>query len=440
MGLIEGDRLGTMAPAMLAAELFRNAELCLHSGHTTAREVAGADGGLKAAIESGLIPGPRLFPSGPILSQTGGHGEFGPPFLDSHHHFFGLPGLTHPSVVCDGPDEVRIAARTAFKHGATQLKVCVSGGVVSLTDRLEDTQFTVQELVAAVEEARARDTYVTAHAHNVDGIRMGLEAGLECFEHGTFLDEATAHAMAQAGAALVPTLAVVHLMATEYEEWGLGEYVLPRVQGVEDAMAKSLLIAAEAGVTVGSGTDLLGKGQNRRGLELVLRSRVQTPMDAIVAATATNARILRAVDDLGTVEAGRYADLIAVDFDPLAQPEGFDDPRPRRARRQGRRGREGPARGAVRAGPAGARHAERVGGPAGGRVRRWFSGRGSRAGTARGRRQSSPIPRSAQGCRGPRARRGCEAARRGSHRVPSMRPRQRPRVAARVARSRSHHR
>lgn len=326
MGLIEGDRLGVLPPALLAAHLFRNAELCLLSGHTTAREVAGADGGLAQAIEAGLILGPRLFPSGPMLSQTAGHGEFGPPFIDHHLHYTGLPGLSQPSTVCDGPDQVRIATRNAFRHGATQIKVSVSGGVVSLTDRLEDVQFTVPELRAAVEEAQARDTYVTAHAHNVDGILRGLEAGLECFEHGTFLDEATAARMATAGAALVPTLAVIHLLSTEYERYGLGDYVLPRVQGVEEAMGKAVLIAMEAGVRVGSGTDLLGPEQNRRGLELVLRSRLHSPMAAIVSATRSNAEILRVADQLGTLEPGKLADCIGVDFDPLDAPEGFDDP------------------------------------------------------------------------------------------------------------------
>jgi imidazolonepropionase-like amidohydrolase len=121
-------------------------------------------------------------------------------------------------VVCDGPDEVRVAVRNAFRRGATQIKMCVSGGVVSLTDSLEDTQFTVEELRAAVVEAQARDTYVTAHAHNARSILNGLEAGLECFEHGTFLDEETAAKLVAADVALVPTLAVIELMSTNWQE------------------------------------------------------------------------------------------------------------------------------------------------------------------------------------------------------------------------------
>jgi imidazolonepropionase-like amidohydrolase len=325
MGILSVGAPEAMPAAVAAAQLFRNAELCLRSGHTTAREVAGADGGLRQAIDAGLVAGPRLFPSGPALCQSGGHGDLGPAFLP-HQHDPGVPGLAQMSIVCDGPDQVRAAARTAFRRGATQLKVIISGGVVSLTDRLEDTQFTVEELRAAVQEARARDTYVTGHAHNVASIRNGLEAGLECFEHGTFLDEPTAAQMAAAGAALVPTLTTIRLLATEWQAWGVPEAVLPRVAGAEEAMREAVKLAYAAGVTVGSGTDILGPEQDRRGLEVALKAEIVGPMEAIVSATATNARILRRDQELGTVEAGKLADVIAVAGDPLSDPTVFDDP------------------------------------------------------------------------------------------------------------------
>jgi imidazolonepropionase-like amidohydrolase len=325
LGILSIGDPEAMPPAVAAARLFRNAELCLHSGHTTAREVGGADGGLRQAIDAGLLAGPRLFPSGPALCQSGGHGDLGPAFLP-HHHDPGVPGLAQTSMVCDGPDEVRVAARTAFRRGATQLKVIISGGVVSLTDRLEDSQFTVEELKAAVAEAKARDSYVTGHAHNVASIRNGLDAGLECFEHGTFLDEPTAARMAAAGAALVPTLTTIRLLATEWRAWGVPEAVLPRLAGVEEAMREAVKVAFAAGVTVGSGTDILGPEQHRRGLELALKAEVVGPMEAIVSATATSARILRRDHELGTVEAGKLADLIALAGDPLDDPTVFDDP------------------------------------------------------------------------------------------------------------------
>jgi imidazolonepropionase-like amidohydrolase len=262
-----------------------------------------------------------------VLCQTGGHGDESSPFAGDHHtHSHGLPGLTQLGQPCDGPDNVRLAARNAFRRGATQIKVCVSGGVVSFTDRLEDAQFTVEELKAAVGEADARDTYVTAHAHNVKGIRNGLAAGVECFEHGTFLDADTAHAMAEAGAFLVPTFAVLRLFNEKAKDWGIPDEILPRMNGIEDAMAASLKLARDAGVVIGSGSDILGPEQDRRGLELTIRAELGDPMEAIVAATAVNARILRQVENIGTVEVGKRADVIAIDGDPLSDSKLFDDP------------------------------------------------------------------------------------------------------------------
>jgi imidazolonepropionase-like amidohydrolase len=149
---------------------------------------------------------------------------------------------------------------------------------------------------------------------------------LECFEHGTFLDEPTAAQMAAAGAALVPTLTTIRLLAIEWQAWGVPEAVLPRVAGAEEAMREAVKIAYAAGVTVGSGTDILGPEQNRRGLEVALKAEIVGPMEAIVSATATNARILRRDHELGTVEAGKLADLIAVAGDPVSDPTVFDDP------------------------------------------------------------------------------------------------------------------
>ncbi len=323
-GVVDLGGMGTPI-AVIAARIFNNCALAIEAGFTTVRDCGGVDGGLARAIDLGLIEGPRLYPSGPILCQTGGHGDFRAPFMD-HAHGASVPGLVQSSIVCDGPDEVRVAARTALRRGATQVKVCVSGGVVSLSDRLEDTQFTVEELRAAVEEAEARETYVTAHAHNVRGIHNGLAAGVRCFEHGSFLDAETATALAEAGAWLVPTLAVARLMNDEWKSWGLSEDVLPRIALVEDAMTRAVKLAYDAGVLLGSGSDLIGPVQNRRGLELVLKAKILGPMAAIVSATSSNARIIGASDRLGTVEKGKVADVIALDGDPLTDPEVFDDP------------------------------------------------------------------------------------------------------------------
>ncbi len=325
LGLVDFGEVG-MPPALIAAAAFGNLELCLEAGFTTVRELGGLDGGTVQALRQGLVRGPRLLPSGPLLCQSGGHGDLGPSFLPHGHDAPSIPGLIQRSQVCDGPDEVRRAARMAFRHGATQLKMCVSGGVVSHNDAMEDTQFSVAEMRAAVEEARARGTYVTAHAHNADAIRMGLEAGIECFEHATYLTEEVAAQVAAAGAALDFTVSICELLRDQAAEWGVPDTGLPKLEGAAKAAGESLLMAREHGILVGSGSDLLGRGQNRRGLEIAHRARLVGAMAAIVTATSSNARILRLDDELGTLRAGKRADVIAVSGDPLAEPELFDDP------------------------------------------------------------------------------------------------------------------
>lgn len=316
---------GHLPAAEIAARVFQVCESTLQAGFTTCRDVGGLDGGIVRAIDQGLVEGPRILPSGPAIAQDGGHATFMAPWSECWCPT-ALPGLVDGVTVANGPDEVRLAARRAFRRGATQLKVMVSGGVISITDEIEHTQLTVEELRAAVAEAEARNTYVTAHAHNSRGIRNGLAAGVSCFEHGSWLDEETAAAMAEAGAALVPTLTVAHVMADEWQEWGLPEAVVPRMQQVSGHMQHAIKLARAAGVTIGSGSDLLGPRQARRGLELALRAEVEGPMEAIVAATSTNARILRIDDRIGTVEVGKLADVIAVRGDPLTEPTLFDDP------------------------------------------------------------------------------------------------------------------
>lgn len=320
----EGDP-GLFSAAEIAAWTFENCGLCLDAGFTTVRDMCGVDGGLVRAIESGAVRGPRVFPSAAAIVQTGGHGHLAGPFC-IHSYTLAIPGLVQMLALCDGVDEVRKQARLNFRRGATQLKAFISGGVVSTTDRLEDTQLTIEELAAAVQEAKARETYVSGHAHNVRAIRNGLAAGLECFEHGTMLDEATAHAMAKAGAALDPTFAVCHLMAKDWKQMGLTETIAARVSGCEESMTQSVKMAEAAGVLLGSGSDLLGRRQNRRGLELTLKARVLSPMRAIQCATVGNATIMHQEKRFGSIEVGKLADMIVINGDPLSEPELFDDP------------------------------------------------------------------------------------------------------------------
>lgn len=320
------NRSGAEPAAVAAAELFRNCELALDAGFTTVRDVGGIDGGIAAATASGQVRGPRILPSGPTIVQSGGHGDRAHAYTD-HVAMLDIPGLLRRSAVVDGADEMRRAVRRAFKMGATQIKLCITGGVVSYTDSLDDTQFSVDEMRVAAHEAAARGSYVTAHAHNTAGIRLGLEAGIRCFEHASHLDEDTARMLADAGAVIVPTLAVARLGAENLETWGVPnpEALRPRFAGIETAMTDAMLLAREYGIPTGSGSDLLGANQNRRGLELVIKAEAIGAMEAIVSATSVNAKILRRAD-LGALAPGQTADFIAVDGDPLADPALFDDP------------------------------------------------------------------------------------------------------------------
>ncbi|MGW4031260.1 metal-dependent hydrolase family protein [Streptomyces sp. NPDC004838] len=315
---------GSVSAAEVAAGMFHAAGQALQSGFTTLRDCGGTDGGLVRAIASGRIPGPRLLVAGPILAQTGGHGHLGPEFDGGEP--WAVPGLGQLALACDGPDEVTRAARTAFQRGADFLKMCVTGGVISHSDALTDTQFTDDEIRAAVREAQARGTYVTVHAHNAEGVRMAVLAGARCVEHGSHLDEETIALMARHGTALVPTLTVARLLAEDAASVGVGADIAARADGLGAAMAHSLRMAAAAGVPIGSGSDLLGTAPRCHGRELVLKAELTDPMAAIVSATSVNARILGLDDRLGTVRPGRTADLVAVDGDPLTDPGLFADP------------------------------------------------------------------------------------------------------------------
>ncbi|MFF9020289.1 metal-dependent hydrolase family protein [Streptomyces eurythermus] len=316
-----------LSVAERAADIFRTLRQTLDAGFTAVRDCGGIDHGILRTVGRGLVPGPRIWASASPLVQGGGHGHLGSPFLppDATFHFR-VRGLTAVGRVSDGCDEVRKAARECFRQGASFLKMAVTGGVVSLSDSLEDTQFTVEEIAAAVAEAHARHTYVTVHAHNVAGVRNAVGAGVECVEHGTGIDEATAAMMAERGVSLVPTLAIAKVLEENFDQHGLPEQIRCRVGDTLQGMTDGLLAARAAGVPIGSGSDLIGPNQNRRGLEIALKARVLGAREAIMSATSVNARIMRVADRIGSIETGKLADLIAVDFDPLAEPELFDDP------------------------------------------------------------------------------------------------------------------
>ncbi len=315
-----------LSVAELAADMFANCASTLAGGFTTVRDTGGIDAGLAGVVAKGKVAGPRIIQCGPIQCQTGGHGHLGAPWAatdDWCDHM--VPGLRGLSLLSDGPHEMRKNVRETFRRGADFLKLCVTGGVVSLHDKLTDTQFTTEEIAVAVEEARARGTYVTVHAHNNAGIRNAVAAGVKCVEHGSEIDEETARLMAEHDVALVPTLAVVHALAADAAASGLDPRIADRIGGAMEGMVDGLLAARAAGVRVGLGSDLIGANQLGRGAELMLRSRHEEPLRVLESATRINAGILGVADEVGTIEVGKHADFAFFSRDPLADPAVFAD-------------------------------------------------------------------------------------------------------------------
>lgn len=303
------------AGAVYALKVGRVIEQTLDAGFTTVRDAGVLDGGFAEAVDEGYLRGPRILPSGAPISQTGGHGDWRARFQD--HWPDPVPGLVAPPALCDGADEVRRAARQQLRRGATQVKVMASGGAMSPSDDIETTQFTIEELAAAVYEAQAAGRNTMAHTYSPASIRNSLEAGVVSIEHGNFLDEEIAALMNRRGAYLVPTLATYELIDRFGEQYGVSAFSMQKIRLAKARGAESVRIAAAAGVKIGSGSDLLGPMQPFKALELPLKAAILGPMAALVSATRTNAELLRLDDRIGTVEEGKWADLIAVEGNPV---------------------------------------------------------------------------------------------------------------------------
>jgi imidazolonepropionase-like amidohydrolase len=320
-----GEALMFQPPAVLALRIARIIEETLDAGYTTVRDAGGIDGAWAYAVRAGLLRGPRLLPSGATLSQTGGHGDHRPRFSDELP-MRNIPGLFAFSEICDGPDQVRRAARDQVRRGATQIKVMASGGAMSPTDELEHSQFTVDEMAAAVHEARAAGSYVMAHAYAPKAISNALAAGVHSIEHGNLMDEATAAAMKQAGAWLVPTLVTYELLDSPDQRERLTEGQRRKSHEAREKAAESVRIAMDAGLSIGSGSDLLGAMQPYKTTELRLKAALMGSMAAIVSATQSNARLFGMEDRMGTVEEGKWADLIAVRGNPVEDISVLESP------------------------------------------------------------------------------------------------------------------
>ena len=293
-----------------------HAAATLDAGFTTVRDAGGTPVGVRMAVENGGIRGPRMRLSVSVLSQTGGHGD---PYLPCGSDM-GTPVADIPHGRVDGVEGVRARVREVLRAGADNIKLCTSGGVLSASDLPDTPQFTEEEIAVAVYEAGVHHKHVLAHAMSAQGIKNALRAGVRSIEHGCLLDEEGIALLRERDAYLVPTLVAprdVMAVAATHPELVPAEMVekCRRVAGVH---MDAFRAAVDAGVNIALGTDSgVGEhGGNGRELALMVEGGM-TPMQALVAATATPARLLGLERDLGTLEAGRIADLVAVAGNPL---------------------------------------------------------------------------------------------------------------------------
>jgi len=287
---------------------------CLDQGFTTVRDAGGADPGFRQAVAQGLIQGPRLFVCGRIISQTGGHADGRLP-TETHRPVEHAAGTA--SGIYDGVDAVRLAAREQLRQGVDHLKVMAGGGAMSPADEIDTAQYSLDELKAIVFEADNAGKYVSAHCYSDRSINNCISSGVRSIEHGNLMTEVSARAVKAAGAFLVPTIVTYEKLSQLGSKFGVAENNIRKINQAREKALESLALAHGMGIKIGSGSDLLGPMQIYKAGELELQAKVMGPMGALVAATRINAELIRQEANLGTIEAGKLADLILVDGDPL---------------------------------------------------------------------------------------------------------------------------
>ena len=312
-------RLAERPVSLVTLQAARVLEAMLQRGFTTIRDAGGADGGLAEAVEDGLVRGPRIFPSGQALSQTGGHGDLRPRTRSvSVVACACCEGGSGLARIADGVAECRRAARDELRKGATQIKIMASGGVASPYDPVWNLQYSEEEVRAIVEEAQAWRTYVMAHAYTPSAIRRSIDFGVRSIEHGNLIDRVTAEHVAAADAFVVPTLVTYDVLHRFGRELGFPEASLAKLGEVREAGLRSLEILQTAGVNIGFGTDLLGAMHRHQSREFAIRAEAMAPFDIIRSATTINAELLNQSGMIGVIAPDARADLIVVDGDPLA--------------------------------------------------------------------------------------------------------------------------
>jgi imidazolonepropionase-like amidohydrolase len=295
----------------------RNLEVTLRAGITSVRDAAGADAGVRLAVERGLVAGPRMQIAIGMLSQTGGHGdEYFPCGFDVPLLSLPYPGV--PRCVVDGADAMRRTVRELIRAGADVIKVATSGGVLSVGSDPRRAHFRPAELAALVEEATAAGRAVMAHAQAAEGIKNAVRAGVRSIEHGIYLDDEAIGLMLERGTWLVPTL-IAPIWVLESVEAGaqISDASTRKARDTVGIHADSVARAVAAGVKVAMGTDAgVGPhGDNLRELSLMAKAGM-APAAVLQATTLEAARLLGVDDQLGSIEEGKLADLVVISGDP----------------------------------------------------------------------------------------------------------------------------
>jgi imidazolonepropionase-like amidohydrolase len=294
-----------------------NARVTLMAGFTTVRDVGShdyLDAGLRNAINRGVVPGPRMLVSVHAIGATGGHCDE----TGFRAGVFGKESGPEEGVI-NGADQARQAVRLVHKYGATVIKTCATGGVLSLADAVDTPQLTQEELNAIVDEAHALKLKSAAHAHGAEGAKRAIRAGIDSIEHGSFVDDEGLDMMKARGTYLVPTLIAAESLKEKMDK---GLYLPPAIE----AKAKAALAARTTmfqhavakGVKIGFGTDaaVYAHGRNAEEFHLMVELGGMKPIDALRSAASADADLLGLADKIGTLEAGKLADVIAVPGDP----------------------------------------------------------------------------------------------------------------------------
>jgi imidazolonepropionase-like amidohydrolase len=253
--------------------------------------------------------GPRIVASGPSLGITGGHCD---------NNYLAPEFLHKAEGVADGVAGVMQKTREVIKYGADVIKVCSTGGVLSLGDDPKASQYTLEELKTIVAEAHRLGRKVAAHAHGGDGIKLAVLAGVDSIEHGTYIDDEAVKLMKERGVFLVPTMYLTDWFLENYKSFNLAPSIVAKAQEVMPAMKKNIARAFQQGVPVACGTDAAVYPHGLNGRELASYVKLGlTPLQTLQSATINAAKLLGLEDKLGVLEAGKYADLIAVEGDPI---------------------------------------------------------------------------------------------------------------------------